>query len=280
MIKRLKFKKMHGLGNDFVILDFRAGEGVPDQPVLAAMTDRKTGIGCDQLIVLEPARNTKADCFMRIFNAPDASEAEACGNATRCVASLVMQEKDKATAIIQTLADLLECRAQNDDKTLIEVDMGRPSFDWRDIPLDSEHDTMALPLEAGHLKHPVAVNVGNPHAVFFVEDVESVPVSDVGPTFETDPIFPKKANIEFAKVLDRGTVRMRVWERDTGETDACGTAACATMVAACRKGFVDRVCDVLLNGGALNFHWKEDNGHLLMTGPSSFVFDGVYEYRV
>lgn len=265
----ISFKKMHGLGNDFVIIDCRQTGQMPSRAVMAAMTHRKTGIGCDQLIPILPAQDGRADAFMRIINAPDATEAQACGNATRCVADILMNEKGQDAAVIQTVAGLLYCTRSPDG--LVTVDMGVPRLEWDKIPVSKQCDTLHLPLDGD----PVGVNIGNPHAVFFVDDVESFPVREKGPGIEHDPLFPEKANIEFAKVLDRSHIRMRVWERDTGETEACGSAACATMVAAVRRGLVDRQCEVMLNGGPLQFHWRESDDHLLMTGPVAYVFEGT-----
>lgn len=270
----LSFRKMHGLGNDFVIIDIRDGIQLPPKDVIGALTHRKTGIGCDQFIPFGPPKNPEADAFMRILNAPDASEVEACGNATRCVASILMKEQDKDEIVIETVAGLLKCRAVNGDREMIEVDMGIPKLDWQDIPLSEERDTLHLGIGEGDVQDPVGVNIGNPHAVFFVEDAEALNIEALGPGFETDPLFPAKANIEFAHIIDRQTIRMRVWERDTGVTAACGSAACATMVAAVRRDLVDRKADVVLDGGALSFHWREDDNHILMTGPVSGVFEG------
>ncbi len=265
----MKFTKMHGLGNDFIIVDCRGGQVLPEKNVIGALTNRKTGIGCDQFIPLFAPEHKDADVFMRILNAPDASEAEACGNATRCVAQLIMNEKSADSCVIETVAGLLRC--VREEGGLITVDMGAPRLNWDEIPLSKECDTLNLPLEGD----PVGVNIGNPHCVYFVEDdVESFPVREKGPAIERDPLFPRRVNVEFCNVIDRKTIRMRVWERDTGETDACGSAACATAVAAIRRGLADRECCVILNGGRLDFHWREEDGHILMTGPAALVYEG------
>ena len=266
----IKFTKMHGLSNDFVIIDCREGGEMPPREIMAAITHRKTGVGCDQLIPILPPQDPGADAFMRIINAPDATEAQACGNATRCVADILMNEKGTDEAVVQTVAGLLSCTRGEDG--LITVNMGVPRIKWDDIPLSHECDTLHLPLEGD----PAAVNIGNPHCVFFLEeDVETYPVREVGPRFEHDSIFPEKANIEFVNVIDRTHMRMRVWERDTGETDACGSAACGVMVAAVRRGLADRQCEIMLNGGPLQFHWRESDDHLFMTGPVAYVFEGM-----
>ena len=264
----LNFRKMHGLSNDFIIIDCRTSGEMPPRKIMASMTHRKTGIGCDQLIPILPPQDPKADAFMRIINSPDATEAQACGNATRCVADILMTEKGTNNCVIQTVAGLLECKKE--DNGLITVNMGVPRLEWQKIPVAVECDTLHLPL-AGD---PVGVNIGNPHAVFFVNDVENFPVREKGPGIEHDKLFPEKANIEFAKIIDRAHIRMRVWERDSGETEACGSAACATMVAAVRRGLADRKCEVMLNGGPLQFHWRESDNHLFMTGPVAYVFEG------
>jgi len=262
---------MHGLGNDFVVVDCRQDGQMPPREVMARMTDRKRGIGCDQLIPLLPPQNPKADVFMRIINSPDATEAQACGNATRCVADMVMNEKRTGECVIQTVAGLLYCNREDDGQ--VKVDMGVPQLEWQQIPLAHEVDTLNIPFSLGY---GVGVNIGNPHCVFFVDDVENFSVRDVGPSLEHDKIFPEKANIEFAKVIDQKNIRMRVWERDSGETEACGSAACATIVAAVRRGLVDRQCDVILNGGILKFDWRESDNHLFMTGPVAYVFKGNF----
>lgn len=269
----MKFIKMHGLGNDFVVLDLRGGGDVPEKSKIGALTNRKTGIGCDQFIPVLPAKSDKADCFMRIMNAPDGSEVEACGNATRCVADMLMNVLGKDAVTIETVAGYLECSRA--DNGLITVDMGAPRLEWQDIPMAEERDTLNISVSQNGLPQGVGVNVGNPHIVFFMDDdVETLDLAAIGPKVEHDPLFPRKTNVEFCNVLDRQTIRMRVWERDAGETDACGTGACATAVAAMRRGLVERKCRVILNGGPLDFHWREDDNHILMSGPATYVFDG------
>jgi diaminopimelate epimerase len=272
-LMKIDFRKMHGLGNDFVIIDCRKDGRMPPREIMAAMTHRKLGVGCDQLIPILPPQRQEADAFMRIINAPDATEAQACGNATRCVADILMNEKGANEAVIQTVAGLLYCTRDKDG--LVTVDMGVPRTEWHEIPVAYECDTLALPLEGA----PVGVNIGNPHAVFFFnDDVENYPVRTLGPKMEHDPLFPEKANIEFAKVIGRTKIRMRVWERGAGETEACGSGACAVMAAGVRKGLVDRKCEVILNGGSLYFDWRESDGHLFMTGPVAYVFEGSMSF--
>ncbi len=266
------FKKMHGLGNDFVVLDSRK-KPLPLTPkTLQQIANRKTGIGCDQVIVLEPPRGKGADVFMRIINA-DGTEVNACGNATRCVAWELSAEKKQNHITIQTGAGLLECEIAGDN--LVSVDMGAAKLDWRDIPLQAACDTAEIPLEipGADLPKPIGVNVGNPHAVFFINNVEFFDVAKWGPQIETHKMFPEKTNVEFVQILDRGRVRMRVWERGAGITDACGTGACATVVAAVRKNLTDRKIEVLMDGGRLIVEYLRD-GHVMMTGPVALSFSG------
>jgi diaminopimelate epimerase len=269
----LPFAKMHGLGNDFVVFDARHQPLELSVESIRAIADRRTGVGCDQLIVMEPARSERADVFMRIRNA-DGGEVEACGNATRCVAATVMKEKGAARAVIETVVGLLEAESATND--LVSVDMGPVSLDWRDIPLAREVDTAHLGITVGPLADPVAVNVGNPHAVFFVDDAEAVPLETVGPQVEHHELFPERINVEVAQVLSAGEIRMRVWERGVGITQACGTGACATLVAAFRLGLTGRAAGVRLDGGTLKIEWLE-NDHVLMTGPAAVSFRGTLD---
>ena len=265
------FLKMHGAGNDFVVLDARARPWPIDSEAAKRIADRRTGIGCDQLIVIEPARQPGADVFMSIFN-PDGSEVDACGNATRCVAWMLMAESGKPAATIETHAGLLSAQAAGERR--VAVDMGPARLNWDAMPLAQEMDTLHLPLEAGPLSDPVGVSMGNPHAVFFVLDAEAVPLADLGAGLEHDKLFPERCNIEVAQILADGRIRMRVWERGAGITLACGTGACATLVAAVRRGLSGRRADVVLDGGTLTIEWLE-NGHVLMTGPVAVAFSGV-----
>ncbi len=269
----LAFIKMHGLGNDFVVVDARARAFSPAPAHVRALADRRTGVGCDQLIVIENPTNGLADAFMRIRNA-DGGEVAACGNAARCVAALLMREKGARHAVIETTAGLLNAEAA--DGGLISVDMGRVRFDWRDIPLAEAADTLHLGIEAGPLRDPVAVNVGNPHAVFFVEDAECAPIELFGPVIERHPLFPERTNVEAAQVLARDRIRLRVWERGVGLTRACGTGACAAAVAAGRRGLADRKVTVMLDGGSLRIEWLP-NDHVLMIGPAATSFTGVLD---
>ena len=273
VMNNLPFTKMHGLGNDFVILDARHHRLKIGERQARAIADRRTGVGCDQLIVVEPPVNGFADAFMRIRNA-DGGEVEACGNASRCVATMIMGEKQSRHVVIETVAGLLD--AETAENGMVSVDMGRVRFDWRDIPLSKAMDTMHLNVEAGPLKDPVAVNIGNPHAVFFVDDAEAVPLDIHGPVIERHALFPEFTNVGAAQVVSRDRIRLRVWERGVGITRACGTGACAALAAASRRGLTDRTADVVLDGGPLRIEWLKDD-HILMTGPVSVSFSGVLD---
>ena len=265
------FSTMHGLGNDFVVLDGRARPIALDAGAVRAIADRRTGVGCDQLLEIEPARTDGADVFMRIYNS-DGGEVGACGNGARCVAALLLEETGRRRVVIETMAGLLRAEARAGG--LVAVDMGAPRLDWRDIPLARAMDTLHLDLVAGPLEDPVAVSMGNPHAVFFVSDAEAIDLATLGPMLEHAPLFPARANIEAAEVLDRTRIRLRVWERGAGLTRACGTGACAALVAAVRRGLTERRASVILDGGPLDVEWRE-GGHVMMAGPVATSFTGV-----
>jgi len=272
----LAFTKMHGLGNDFVVIDARAGKpgaGIAiGDAVAAAIADRHTGIGCDQLIVVEDAPGADADAFMRIRNA-DGGEVDACGNATRCVGAVLLGESGADTVRIRTGADLLTVTRA--DGGLVTVDMGVPRLGWDDVPLAMAADTLHLDLERGPLADPAAASMGNPHATFFIDDADAVPISVLGPELEVDPMFPERANIGIAQMLAPDRMRLRVWERGAGLTPACGTGACAAVVNASRRGLANRRMVVEMDGGELLIDWREDTGHVFMTGPAETSFAGV-----
>jgi diaminopimelate epimerase len=267
---------MHGLGNDFVVLDRRHDAVAIDAQAARAIADRRTGIGCDQLLLIEPPRHPAAEVAMRILNA-DGSEAEACGNGTRCIARLIAEETGDDRVRIETLAGLLEAELMPDGN--VAVDMGPARTGWRDIPLAREMDTDRVDLALGPLREPVCTNVGNPHATFFVADVEAVDLAALGPRLERDELFPERANIGVGTVLDPGRIRFRVWERGAGITRACGTGACAALVAASRRGLTERQAIVALDGGTLDISWRED-GHVIMTGPATLAFEGSFDPAV
>ena len=269
MSQILSFTKMHGLGNDFVVLDARQQEIKLTTRQVRAIADRRTGVGCDQLVIME--NSGQADVFMRIYNA-DGSEVDACGNASRCVAYLVMQDTQGHMLTIETNAGVLE--AQRRDSWLISVDMGVPKLEWNQIPLAGKMDTLHLPLTLETLSDPAAVSMGNPHAVFFVPDAAAVALERLGPPLEHHPLFPERANIGIAQVLKPDHLLLRVFERGAGETLACGTGACAALVAAHRRGLAGRKATIHLPGGELSIDWRENN-HVWMTGPASASFTGV-----
>lgn len=264
---RVDFTKMHGLGNDFVVLDARAAAlpALSDQTA-RAIADRRTGIGCDQLILLEPS--DAADFRMRIFN-HDGGEVEACGNASRAVALL-----HGSAASVETSGGVIFVEPRGNGAS---VDMGEPRFDWDSIPLAYPMDTLTMPVGWDGLDAPGAVNVGNPHVIFFVPDAEAVPLAQVGPEIENDPLFPERVNVNVATVVDRKHIRLRVWERGVGLTRACGTGACATAVHAMRRGLADREVTVTLPGGELVIAWQENN-RILMSGPATESFRGSFEW--
>lgn len=267
------FIKMHGLGNDFAVIDVTAGGAVtPD--MARKIADRRRGVGCDQVLVMEKPMNPKANIFMRIYN-PDGSEAQACGNGTRCVASLYMSRNNLSECIIETVAGLLPSRIV--DGGLIQVDMGVPRTKWQEIPLSQECDTLNLGIMHGRqtMNDPVAVNVGNPHTIFFVDDVMKVELEKLGPEVENHVLFPERTNVEFAQILSPEKIRVRVWERGTGVTQACGSGACATIVAAARRGLTGRKAEIVLDGGSLFMEWRSEDSHILMTGPATRVYEGV-----
>ena len=257
------FHKMHGLGNDFVILDAR-DHPLEITPALArAIADRGTGVGCDQLILLEPSAG--ADLRMRIWNA-DGGEVQSCGNATRCVVALTGAKR------IATDGGLLE---GSDLGETVEVVMGQPRFEWARIPLAYPMDTAHLPLAWEELAHPAAVNVGNPHLVFFVDDVDAIDLEQLGPTIENDGAFPEKINVNVASIEENG-LRLRTWERGTGLTRACGTGACATAVAAIDLGKAQSPVQVTMPGGTLEIEW-EDGEPIRMRGSATHVFEGEFD---
>ena len=270
---KIPFLKMHGLGNDFVVLDGRRAVIGLDAAGARALADRRTGVGCDQVILLEPPRHPAAQVLMLIRN-PDGGEAEACGNATRCVADLMHRETGEAGVRIETLAGLLEAEAMPDGR--VAVDMGPARTGWREIPLGRAMETDRVEIALGPLAAPVCTNIGNPHATFFVADPEAVDLAALGPVLEHDPLFPQRANIGVAAVRDRRNIRLRVWERGAGITRACGSGACAALVAAYRRGLAGRQAAVELDGGILDIAWRKD-GHVIMTGPVALSFEGAFD---
>lgn len=263
---RVPFIKMHGLGNDFVVLDGRE-RVLPalTNTFAAALADRRTGIGCDQLVVLEPSAS--ATLKARFFN-QDGGEVESCGNASRAIGLLLGKP-----ARIETLGGMLEVAPNEAGST---VDMGEPRFEWDQIPLAYAMDTQTMPLAWEALENPTAVNVGNPHVIFFVPDCSVVELERLGPEIEHDPLFPARINVNVATVANRAHIRLRVWERGVGETRACGTGACASAIGAMRRGLADRKVAVSLPGGDLEIEWTAA-GRILMTGPATESFRGEFD---
>jgi diaminopimelate epimerase len=271
----IPFRKMNGLGNDFVVVDARARRVDFSEAQARAIADRKTGIGCDQLIVME--KSSLADVKMRIWNA-EGGEVESCGNASRCIADIVMTEKGVDSASIDTKGGYLVGTRMG--HLQVSIDMGAPRFDWDQIPLSEKfHDTRHIELQVGPIDAPLihspsVVNVGNPHCIFWVKDLDVVKLDKVGPMIENHPMFPERTNVELAKVVARDHVEVKVWERGAGLTKACGTAACAVMAAGFRLRMIDAECRVSLPGGDLAMRIDRATGHVIMTGPLQYDFEG------
>ena len=271
MTHAIAFIKMHGLGNDFVVLDARTAPLPVMTPQIArALGDRRTGSGFDQLVLLEPDDTPETDCAfrMRIFNS-DGGEVETCGNATRAVALLHGEPVTIATGGGPIRLEPTPGGAR--------VDMGAPRFDWDAIPLAYPMDTARMPVGWDELNAPMAVNIGNPHVIFFVDDADAVPLESLGPVIEHDPLFPERVNVNVAHLAGPDHLRLRVWERGAGLTRACGTGACATAVAAIRQGLVKSPVRVTLPGGDLEIAWAP-GGTIIMSGPASEAFRGTFDW--
>ncbi len=272
----IPFRKMNGLGNDFVVLDARARAIPMNEDIAAAISNRQTGIGCDQLIIIETDKT--ADAFMRIHNA-SGGEVEACGNATRCIGDILMNENDASSTTIRTIAGMLIC-SRAAEPGMITADMGTPKLRWDQIPIAEEMDTRLIELQIGPIDDPIlhspsVVNVGNPHCIFWVDDVDAYDLETIGPMLEHHPMFPERANISLAHITSPEDITLKVWERGVGLTKACGSAACAVVVAASRKNITGRKATVHLPGGNLIIEWREDDDHILMSGPYEYEFDGT-----
>ncbi len=275
----IALRKMNGLGNDFAVLDARPRALNLSVEQARAIANRTSGVGCDQVIAIEPSP-AGADVFMRIWN-HDGGEVEACGNAMRCVASILADELGRPRISIQTRAGTLSANLNGDGS--VTVDMGVPKLNWDDIPLAEEfHDTRSIELQVGPIDDPVlhtpsVVNVGNPHCIFWVDDLDAHDLARIGPVLEHHPLFPERANISLAHVTSPDAISLRVWERGVGLTRACGTAACAVVVAAVRKKLTGRKVTVTLPGGPLQLEWREADDHILMTGPSELEYEGTLD---
>ncbi len=270
------FLKMNGLGNDFVVVEARTQPFSPTAAEVRAIADRTNGVGCDQLIAIEPPKPDQdgVDARVRFWNA-DGEEIGACGNGTRCVGWLLMQASGRDEATMLTQAGVL--KASRAGERLVSVDMGEPGLDSREIPLSEPHDTRALDVTLYDHRAlsgpPACASMGNPHVTFFVADLDSVPVREAGGAIEHHPLFPHAVNVGFAQVRDRHNIRLKVWERGTGLTKACGTGACAAVVNAARRDLTDRTATVVTDGGELLVEWRADN-HVIMTGPAAVDFAG------
>ena len=263
---RLRFRKMHGLGNDFVIVDQRRDARALTPDAVRAIGDRHRGVGFDQLAEIRPGTGATADL---VFWNADGSMSGACGNATRCVADLLMSEGAN-DVVLRTERGLLGCRRREDG--LIEVDMGAPLLDWTEVPLAHEADTGTLPLDGD----PAACSMGNPHCTFFVDDADAVDLGTIGPATENHPLFPERTNVQIVQILNRGEARVRVWERGVGPTLASGSSSCAVVVNAARRGLMARTAVLHLDGGDIHITWRAD-GHVLMAGAVAYVFEGVFD---
>lgn len=269
---------MHGLGNDFVVVDARSTPFSVTKESVLAMANRHTGLGFDQLITIEPSNNPRAAAFMRIHNS-DGTEVSACGNATRCVARLLFEQTKELKITLETSAGLILATHSKGNADNYLVDMGVALHNWWEIPLSEECDTDHLPLSYNKLIDPIAVNVGNPHIVFFTEDLENVPLHQLGPKLEHHALFPERVNIGVAQIINKNQLRLRVWERGAGLTQACGTGACAAAVAANRRGLTNELVKVNLDGGDLDIE-LQPNGRVFMTGPASISYTGEFNYNL
>ncbi|MFM2414744.1 MAG: diaminopimelate epimerase [Candidatus Parcubacteria bacterium] len=257
--------QMNGLGNKILLVDWRTHDSLID-PKEVIQIHHMPRLSFDQMMVLRAPKTAGTEAFVQIFNS-DGSEARACGNGTRCVAWYLSRETKKSTFTIETVAGILTCEQESEWE--YRVDMGEPRLDWKEIPLSKEYDTLNVPVlmsVAIQLPHAVCVNMGNPHAVFFVDDVAKIPLEDIGPLLERHYLFPDRANISFVQVIAPDHLLQRVWERGAGITQACGTGACAALVAAVRRGLSDRKARVTLPGGDLHIAWRENN-HVMLQGP-------------
>ncbi|MGE0108798.1 MAG: diaminopimelate epimerase [Bdellovibrionales bacterium] len=269
--EQLPFYKMHGLGNDFVVIDGRENGFMPDKEFCLSVANRHRGVGYDQLIILAQPQSEDTDLFIHFFNA-DGSVAGACGNGTRCVARLFFENTGKKTSVFETIAGKLSVWREGD---IYAVDFGEPRLKWDQIPLSSDVDTLNVNLDMEGLPSACCVNMGNPHAVFFVEDVSKIDVAHYGALVERHAAFPERTNVEFAQVVAPDLIRMRVFERGTGITEACGSGACATLVAAVRHEKADETATIRLDGGDLIVTWRKQDQHVILRGPASLSYQGV-----
>lgn len=269
-MNKLQFIKMHGIGNDFIVIDKRDQKIELTDVQIITLCNRNKGVGCDQLVFIESPKSDDSDCFVRFYN-PDGSQSGACGNASRCVALLLMQENKSNQINIQTQASILNCLLN--DNGDVTVNMGQAKTNWKQIPLSHEVDTKSLNLKRGDLQGGFAVNMGNPHAVFFVRNTEDVNFDNCGKQLENDEIFPEKANIGVVEVINKSEINLRVFERGAGETLACGSGACAAVVASYLSDKTSNQVKVNLKGGSLTIK-VDESLNVFMTGSATYVFDG------
>lgn len=268
----IPFKKMNGLGNDFVVLDARKSpiELTPEQ--IVAVADRKRGVGFDQILVMEPS--DKADFFMRVINS-DGTTDTVCGNGTRCVAQLFMDETGRKEVAIDTIGGVVYAEQAGD---LVRVNMGQPRTRWQDMPLAEERDIFNLNFpEFPELPAGIVASIGLPHTVFFVENAEKVDVAGLGSKLEVHPLFPQRTNVEFCHIVNSHHIRMRVWERGAGITEACGSGACSVLVAAVQRGLVQDWAEIQMDGGSLHIEWRKSDNCVYMTGPTAIAFSGFLD---
>jgi diaminopimelate epimerase len=267
----LLLHQMNGAGNRILVLDLRTSGWSPDG-AFARELHARPGLAFDQLMTLEPPRSPDLAAYVRILN-NDGSEAQACGNGTRCVADVLMRDRIEGALLVETVAGRIAC--ERIDAQRYRVDMGAPALDWRAIPVasevrDSARVSLSPPPGTPPLGFAALVNMGNPHVVFFVADLDSIDVARVGRAYELHPLFPEKANVSFAQVRSRSSIRLKVWERGVGETLACGSAACATLVSAVRRGLTERTAAIELPGGELGVEWRATDGHVILSGPVEY----------
>ncbi len=262
------FIKMHGLGNDFVVLDSTKNQYNINKASIQLISNRRFGVGCDQ--VIEMRHSDKEDIYIKIYNA-DGTEAEACGNAARCIAGLLFASSPKKEVSIETVAGVL--KAESEENGLIKVDMGKPKFFWKDIPLSMNINKINF--EELTLKNGLAINIGNPHIVFFVKDLDAVDINRIGPLIENNSLFPEKVNVEICQLKNRKKIKVLVWERGAGNTLACGSGACAALVAAYKNSLSEPQAEIVLDGGSLNITWNiGSDEHVIMSGPIAVSFLG------
>ncbi len=267
----IPFIKMHGAGNDFVVLDNREKTLSVDASWAKRLADRRLGVGCDTVVVLE--HSDKADAYMRFYN-HDGSESNACGNATRCIGWLLLEEKGAEQVTMETNAGIRSATRAGDHR--VTVDMGAPKWEAEEIPLSENRNTLHLGIQQGPLMDPVAVNMGNPHMVFFVRSLDTVDIHKEGPSLAAHPLYPRKCNVSVVQVMDSEHLKMKVWERGAGATLACGTAACAAVVAGHRREICTNKVEVELPGGTLFIEWDKQENIVRMTGPVAEVYRGIY----